>query len=201
MTLLNKLFAPALVIAGLVAAVAPRVAAAEDGPTKIATINPSKVLGQMQETKDKNQSQSTELQNLEKEQKQKVDEIKGMTEHRDSFLKKGTSEYNDATAKILEKSISLKTWFELTKSQLARRHKEEIMALFDKIQAATAQIAQEKKIDLVMTDYGIDVPEDMESVSLEALHAMIRQKNVIYSRKGIDISAEVTARLDAQYKK
>jgi Skp family chaperone for outer membrane proteins len=200
MKLLNKLFAPALVIAGLVA-VAPRFAAAEDGPTKIATVNPSKVLAQMQETQEKNKAEAAERQNLETQKKQKVEEIESMTKQRDAYYKKGTSEYKKSTNEILDKTINLQAWMELNKAQLARRHKEEIMALFDKIQSTTAQIAQEKKIDLVVADYGIEFPDDLDSVSPEALHAMIRQKNVIYTGKGIDISAEVTARLDAQYKK
>jgi Skp family chaperone for outer membrane proteins len=113
---------------------------------------------------------------------------------------KGSKEFREATNKIMEKTIQLQAWGELKKAELARRHKEEIKALFDEITAAVAQVAQDKKIDLVIADTSAEMPPDLDAVTPEQLHGLIRQKNVLYSNKGVDISDEVIIRLDAAYK-
>ena len=166
------------------------------------TANPSRILAQMQETKDKNASEQGERAKLDTEEKQKVAELQELKKQRDDdkFHKKNSPEWNDATNKILEKSVQLQTWVELKKAELARRHKEEIKALFDKIQAAITQVAQDKKIDLIVADYGADLPEDLDTLTPDQLHALIRQKNVLFTNKGVDISDEVIIRLDRDYK-
>jgi hypothetical protein len=64
-----------------------------------------------------------------------------------------------------------------------------------------AQIAQERKIDLVIADYAVEIPEDLDSVQPDQLNAMLHQRQVLYAAKGVDITAEVIARLDAAYSK
>jgi Skp family chaperone for outer membrane proteins len=156
----------------------------------------------MQKTKDKNASEQQERTALDAEQKQKVAEIKDMEKARDEskVFTKGTPEWREATNKILEKSIQLQTWGELKKAELARRHKEEIKALFDEILSAIKQVALDKKIDLVVADTSAEIPADLDTLTPEQLHALIRQQNVLFANKGTDISDEVVLRLDRDYK-
>ncbi len=190
----------ALLVAGLGFAWS---ADAEDGAARVATANPSRILSAMKKTIDKNASEQQERVALDAESKQKVAEIKDMEKARDESkaFPKGSKEYREATNKILEKTIQLQAWGELKKAELARRHKEEIKALFDEITAAIAQVAQDKKIDLVIADTSAEIPADLDSVTPEQLHGLIRQKNILYANpKGVDISDEVIIRLDAAYK-
>lgn len=173
---------------------------AQDGAVHVATANPSRILAQMKETQEKNETEKKERQQLDDQEKAKVKEIQDIKEQRDKFSKKNTPDWNEKTNQILTKSVELQTWVELKKAELTRRHKEEIKALFDKIQATIAQVAADKKIDLVIADYGTDFPEDLDALTPDQLHGLIRQKNVLFSAKGVDISADVTARLDASYK-
>jgi Skp family chaperone for outer membrane proteins len=192
--LISRFLLPALALC----AVLP--AAAQDGTVRIATANPSKILSQMQETKDRNAALEGERQNLAAQEQSKVKEIQDLKKQQD-LIKKGTAEYNKAANDILQKSIELQTWGKLKEADLARRHKDGIRELVAKIDEAIAQIAKEKKIDLVLADFGVELPEDLESITPEQLHAMIRQKNVLFTGKGVDISADVVTRLDAAYKK
>ena len=198
MKFINKFALAALFVAGMACV---QRAGAEDGAVRIGVANPSKILQQMQETQEKNKAMQAEQVTLNAEEKKRLEEIKDLGEQREKFSKKGTPEYNEKSNQILAKRVDLQVWGELKKAELTRRHKEDIKALFGKIQQTIGQVAQEKKIDLVITDFGVDLPEDTDTVTPENLHAMIGQKNILYTNKGVDISAEVTARLDAAYKK
>ena len=190
---MNRLFLAALLFACL-------PAAAQDAAVRIAVANPSRILQQMQETQDKNKALKDEQAKLTAEGQAKVEEMKTVQEKM-KFSKKGTPDFNEKVNALSKMRVELQVWDETKKQELTRMHKEQIKALFEKIQATIAQIAAEKKIDLVLTDFGADLPEDLEGVSPEDLHRMINQKNILFTGKGVDISAEVTARLDAAYKK
>ena len=197
MKLMTKFVVPALFLTAL-NFTSPSTA--QDGAVHVAIANPSRILADMKETKEKNETEKKERQQLDDQEKAKVKEIQDIKEQRDKFSGKNTADWKTKTDQILTKSVELQTWVELKKAELTRRHKEEIKALFDKIQTTIAQVAADKKIDLVIADYGTDFPEDLDAVTPDQLHALIRQKNVLFSGKGVDISSDVTARLDAAYK-
>ena len=176
-------------------------ARAEDGAVRIGVANPSRILQQMKETLDKNKALKDEQTALSAEGAKKVEDIKAAQKKLQEFTARGTKDFKEGSAKLVQMRIELQAWDEVKKAELTARHKEEIKALFEKIQATIAEVAKEKKIDLVITDFGMDIPEDIESISPEDLHRLINQKNVLYMAKGVDISAEVTARLDAAYSK
>lgn len=198
MKFMTKFLMPALFVAALVLA---HPALAQDGATRIATANPGKILQQMQERQDKENALKNDQIALNAEGKKRLDEIKELGDQRDKFSKKGTPEYTAKSNDILEKQIQLQVWDEVKKQELLRRHNEEFKALFGKIQQMIATVAQEKKIDLVLTDFGADIPDDVSGLSADQMRGIIGQKNILYTNKGVDISAEVTARLDAAYKK
>ena len=178
-------------------------AAAEDaaGTVRIACANPQRILQQMQETKDRNAAMEGERASLIAQEKAKIEEIQTLRKQRDELLKKGTPDYRAKTEEILKKTTEVQIWAKVKEEEVNRRHKEGIKELFDKINAAIEQIAREKKIDMVIADYSVDLPDDVDSITPEQLHSMIRQKNVLFVNKGVDISSEVVTRLDAGYKK
>jgi Skp family chaperone for outer membrane proteins len=188
----------ALVVGGLFAAA--RSAGAQESP-KVATVNPQKVFDTMQETQEKKKAQNGEVKDLQAQEDQQLNEIKDMQKQRDATMRKGAPEYTSKTNEIMDKTIKLRVWHEVKNQELSRRHKEEVKALFDKIQAAVAEIAKERKIDLVIADYAIDIPEDLDQVQPDQLNALLRQRQVLFASKGVDITTEVIARLDAAYSK
>jgi Skp family chaperone for outer membrane proteins len=177
-----------------------RPAAAQDAATRIAIANPSKILSQMQETADLKKADAGEVQKLQDQEKAKAQEIQAMKEQRDKFSKKGTPDFDKQTNDLIQKSVDARVWAEVQQSHLTRRNKEELRTLYNKIQTAVAQIAQERKIDLVLTDFGGDIPEDLDPVTPERLQQLIQQKSVLFAGKNADISDDVIARLNAAYK-
>src|SRR5438309_9532255 len=111
MKLLNswRVALPGLTLA--VAALAP-TAFAQDGATHVAVANPSRIMANMQETKDRNATDLTERQNLDAQEKAKVKEIDDLKNQREKFSKKGTPDYEKQSNDILQKTVELQTWVE-----------------------------------------------------------------------------------------
>lgn len=180
------------------AAIAPaRQAAAQD--SKVGVANLSRIIQSMQEAQDKNKTKADELRRLDEEQKAKAQAIENLKKDRENF-KKGSPEYAERNQQILQKSVELQSWNELQKLDLTRRQKDEIKSFYDKINAAIQQVATDKKLDLVIADFSVEIPPDLDTVNPEQLQQIIRQKQVLYTAKGVDISDEVINRLNAQYK-
>ena len=175
-------------------------AAAQDGATRVATANPSKILAEMQETKDLNKKEADERQKLTEEERGRVAEVQKMREDRDKFVTRGTPEWEEKSQSVLAKTVELQTWAALKKAQLERKHKEELRALFNKITTASKDVASQKKIDLVVADYGGEIPLDLDPLTPDQLHGLIRNQNILFAGKGVDISSEIITSLDAKYK-
>jgi Skp family chaperone for outer membrane proteins len=185
---------PALLLTAFILA---RPAAAQD--TKVGVANLSRIIQSMQEAQDKNKTKADELRRLDEEQKAKAQALENLKKERENF-KKGSPEYNERSEQLLQKSIEFQSWNELKKVDLGRRQKDEIKAFYDKINAAIQQIATEKKMDLVIADFSVEIPNDLDAVNPDQLQQLIRQKQVLYTAKGVDISDDVINRLNAQYK-
>ena len=178
----------------------PGFVRAEGGTTRIAVANPAKIFMEMQETMDKKKAGTAELAALQTDAETKAKEIQELTKRLDSEFRKGTADYNTKMQEILKKRIEFQVWQELKKSEMARKGKDDTKAVFVKIQEAIGQIATEKKIDLVITETNNDFPDDLDAVTPEQLQQILDRRNVLYAAKGVDISPEVTARLNAAYK-
>jgi Skp family chaperone for outer membrane proteins len=73
-------------------------------------------------------------------------------------------------------------------------------ALFDKIVNATSKVAQQKGIDLVFADQRPDLPDNLGNISVDQLRAILNGRNVLFANNKVDISQDVVAVLDAEYK-
>jgi Skp family chaperone for outer membrane proteins len=175
-------------------------ATAQDAAVRVAVANPSKILSMMLETADLKKADAGEVQKLREQEEAKGKEIQAMKEQRDKFSKRGTPDYEKQTSDLIQKSVDARVWAEVQQAHLTRRNKEELRNLYNKIQAAVAQIAQERKLDLVLTDFGGDIPEDLDPITPERLQQIIQQKSVLFAGKNADISDDVIARLNAAYK-
>lgn len=191
----------AAVLVAVLGLVAARPAAAQDaGTARVAVANPAKILSALQETADLKKNEQGEISKLQEQEQAKGKAIQDLKGQRDKFTKKGTPDWDKQTGDLVQKSVEARVWAESEQARLTRRNKEQTKALFEKIQAAIAQIAQERKIDLVLTDFGRDLPDDVDDVTPDALRQLISQKTVLFANKGVDLSDDVIARLNAAYK-
>jgi Skp family chaperone for outer membrane proteins len=176
-------------------------AAAQDGP-KIATVNPAKVFNEMQETKDLKQKMENDRQAIQAEGKRRAEELEEAKKAR-AMLLEGSEDFNKKNQDMIKKAVELQVWQELIKADLARQQKSQMKNLFEKIEQATKEVAEAKKLDLVIVEQKIELPTDpntMEQINVDQLRGLINQRTVLYSNGKFDITNDVLANVDAKYK-
>ena len=191
----------ALLVLGVVALALPsRPAAAQDVP-RIATVNLVRVFGEMQETKDLQQKMDAERKNLEDEKARREKELNEIKQQRTLFTE-GSEDFNKKNKELIDKMVSLKAWQELVNYDQLRQRKAQFKTLFEKIEQVTKEIAEQRKIDIVMVEHRPDWPsgEIMEQLNLEQVRGVINQRTVIYNNGKFDITADVVTALDKKYK-
>ncbi len=170
---------------------------AEDMP-HIATANPGKIFNEMQETKDLKEQLDATSKELGNQLNAQEQTLKGLQD-RLKQLAPGTQQYNDTRKELIQKAVELDTWKKVSQAQLQDQQKYQMKSLFDKITEATRSVAMTQKLDIVFTETNVDFP-DMDQINVDQLRALINQRNILFSSGKYDISAQVTAKLDADYK-
>jgi Skp family chaperone for outer membrane proteins len=178
-----------------------RSAMAQDGP-HIGTVNPAKVFNEMQETKDLKQKMESDRQSIQAEAKRRADDLEEAKKAR-ALFNEGSEDFNKKNQEMIRKAVELQVWQEMIKADLARQQKSQMKNLFEKIEAATKEVAEAKKLDLVLVEQKIDLPSDpntMEQINVDQLRNLINQRSVMYSNGKFDITNDVLASVDAKYK-
>ena len=186
-------------IAALIALGASSSSARAQGSPKIATASPARIFVEMQETKDLRQqleAQTGQLQNDAKNRQQKVKDLQAARD----LLKPDSPQYAEAERAFMQEAIQFDTWTKITQAQLQGQQKQQMKQLFDKIVAATSQVAQQQGYDLVLADQRPELPENLGMINVEQLRQLLNQRNVLFENEKVDISSQVIANLDSQYK-
>jgi Skp family chaperone for outer membrane proteins len=166
--------------------------------TSIAIVNPGRVFKEMQETKDLNAKLEIDKKNLEGEVAQRQQKVKDLAAQRD-LLKQDSPQYSQAEAAYMKEAIDFDTWGKLTQVTLQGQQKQQLKALFDKIVAATQEIAQQKGIDLVIADQG--APDiNTQQLNVDQLRQVLSSRNILVASEKVDLTSAVIASLDAKYK-
>jgi Skp family chaperone for outer membrane proteins len=202
--MISRRFFFGIALTALATVLPARFAAADnhDAP-RIATVNTAKVFNEMMETKDLKQKMDSDGKAIKDESDRRENDLKESQKKRDLF-NEGTADYDKANKELVEKAIGMRAWQELTKAELQRQQKVQMRNLFNKIEDATKQVAVAKKIDLVFVDQKIELPTDsktMEQITADQLRQLINQRTIVYNNGRLDITDEVLAAVDANYKK
>jgi Skp family chaperone for outer membrane proteins len=166
---------------------------------KIAIASPPRILSQLQETKDVMNSMNSEREHLASLEKQKRDNVKSLQDARDQ-LKPGTSQYRERNEAFLKAAIEFDSWGKLTQVDVQRQQKEQMERMFKKIEAAVAEVAKQRGIDLVITQQKPDIPDNLDQINVQQLKDDINGQNLLYFNPKLDISDDVVALMDKQYK-
>jgi len=185
----------------LAAAVALSVAAAARAEQKIATINPVKVLNSLAETKDINNAMNGEQQTIQQQYQDRQQKVKDLQSQRDQ-LKPDAPQWADLNKQCVQASSELQAWAQTSQMELARKFRENAKRMNEKIQATVAQVAKEKGIDLVIAEQKPEVNEaDIEKMNPQQYMGLLFSQNVLYKSDTVDLTQDVIAKLDSEYKK
>jgi Skp family chaperone for outer membrane proteins len=165
-----------------------------------AVVNPAKVFNEMQETKDLKQKMEADRKVLEDDEKKKAQDVEEARKAR-ALFNEGTPEFSAKNQEFLKKALDLRVWQELTRAELGRQQKQQMKSLFEKIEAAATEVAKAKNIDLVIVEQRADFPPDLDQINVDQLRALINQRSVLYKSDKVDITNDVIAKVDANYKK
>ena len=166
---------------------------------KIGIVNPARVFAEMQETKDLKAKLENDRSALEKEVNARQQKVKDLQAARDLF-KADQPQYQEADQKFMTEAIQYDTWQKITQAQLQGQQKQQMKTLFDKIVAATGEVAQAKGLEIVFADQRPEMPDSLTGLTVEQLRAMLNGRNILYSSDKVDLNSAVIAALDAKYK-
>src|SRR3978361_2276042 len=110
------------------ASLLPAGAALAQDPPKIRTVNPGRVFNDMQETKDLKQKITAQSQGLQQKQKQFEEELKELEKQR-GLYNPGTPEHSKANTALINAAVTYRAWQEITKADLAREQKGQMIRL------------------------------------------------------------------------
>lgn len=180
----------------LTAIVAP--AAAQQAP-RMAIANTAKILNDLQETKDLNQQIGNELKALDAEGQARGQKVRDLQAQRDA-LKTDSPQFDQKNQEFLTARIEFEIWAQLQKANLERKQKVQMRALFSKITQTVAEVATQKQVDVVFAEQRVDIPDNLDQLTVDQLKAIIGQRNILYNSATVDITNDVITSMDAKYK-
>jgi Skp family chaperone for outer membrane proteins len=179
--------------------IVPLAAWGQDAGVKIAIASPPRILSQLQETKDVMNKMNAEREHLASLEKQKRDNVKSLQDARDQ-LKPGTTQYQERNQDFLKAAIEFDSWGKLTQVDVQRQQKEQMQRMFNKIQKAVQDLAKQRNIDIVITEQKPEIPDNLDQINVQQLKDNINGRNLLYFNPKLDISDDVVALMDKQYK-
>jgi Skp family chaperone for outer membrane proteins len=192
-----KTLIPLSLLCGL--ALPAAFAHAQGSNVRIAVVDAARVFNEMQETKDTQAQMQEERNRLEAVGKEKADELNKLKAQRDQ-LKPGAPGYEEMTDKLNDSYNDFQAWRASAQAKGERNQKRQVATLFQKLEAATSQVAQSQGYDLVLAKQQPQLPENLDAVKYEQVVQILSARNVLYAAPRADISNDVIQVLNTNYK-
>ena len=187
-----------LVTAAFAALLFALPAAAQD-MVRVAVCNPSKVFEQIDERKAIETQVNNDRERIKVEAQRRKLEIEEL-QRQMREVNPGSDLYKEKNEQLLKKAIEFDVWAKLTEQSLQRMEKELLRNLYDKIREATKEVAEAKKIDLVLSERRPDLSGNrIDAMTAEQVRAAIATTDVLYSSPKADITADVVLLLNKKF--
>lgn len=167
---------------------------------KIGVCNAQKVLEGMDERKALEDKMKDEQSRLRAEAQRRSAEINDLKKEQ-SMLKPDSAQWADKQQEIEKKTIDFDVWARVTDLGITRRNKEQLRGLYQKIQDGAREVAEQKKLDLVVSEHRNVVPEgdDYEKMTIPQLRQLLGSNNVLYLNEKADITTAVLNAVNKKY--
>src|SRR5690349_14190452 len=130
-----------LLCAAAAVALPAQRAHAQGSVVRIAVVDASRAFNEMQETKDAQDQMKQDRDRPEATAKAKADELNKLKAQRDQ-LKPGAPGFDDLTDKLNDAYNDFQAWRASAQAKAERAQKRQVATLFQKVEQATAKIAQ-----------------------------------------------------------
>jgi Skp family chaperone for outer membrane proteins len=192
----TRLYAALAAVALLASAAVPHARAQEN--TRVATANTGQVFNQIRETKDLQQKMDEQRKSLAQQEQAKRAALNAVQEARNQF-KPDSDQYREKNGELMRTAIEFETWGRVNQADLTREQKQQMKTLFDKIEQAVGEVAKQKGIDVVVADQRGEIT-NLEQLNPDQLRVLLNQRIVLYSGPKTDITNDVIAYMDKNYK-
>lgn len=166
---------------------------------KVAVANPAKIFNDLQELKDVRSKMEAERKVLEGVDREKKEALSALEASRDA-LKANSPQWQERNSELLKAAIEYEVWGRTTQANFQRDQKMQLKSVYERIEQTIGQIAKQKGYDLVIADQRSELPDNLDRLNIDQLRSIINSRTVLYSTSAVDISADVLAAMDAEYR-
>lgn len=166
--------------------------------SKVGTANTGQIFSQIKETKDMQQKITEMGKNLAQQEQAKRANITALQEARNQF-KPESDQFKQKNEELMRAAIDFESWGRINQAEVQREKKQQMKYLFDKIEAAVGEIAKQKGLDIVVADQRGEI-NNLDQINEDQLRVLLNQRIVLYSSSKNDITNDVIAYMDKNYK-
>ncbi len=169
------------------------------GTAKVASVNFVRVLNELQERKELQTKLETMAIDTRAEVEKRQNALKGLNDRRKE-LKEDSADYLKISSEMRQGIAELNTLQQVRNAELQAFLKSNLRVVAEKIANASAEIAKEQGVGLVVNENYPILPADLDPVTVEQVQQAIGQRSTFYTSPEADLTSLVITRLDAAYK-
>lgn len=164
--------------------------------TVVAVVNTTLVFEELQMVKDLEQLFRQERSRVQSEAEAKTERIKTQQKELDSgAFAKNSADYKQRKYELAKAKWEAEFWLQEQEKILRSNHTAFFEDVYKRMKTACEELAQAQGVDIVVSDN----PVDFDVPDSAALVEQIRQKNVLYVGKRVDLTRLVRERVDYKY--
>ncbi len=166
-------------------------------PIRIATINIAEVFDKYEMTRGLEDRFERERQASAEQAQTRRAELDAKARAIVEQFKPDTREFEERQLEYLRSESEFQIWADYEKKRLAHEHKRWLRTIYRNVRDMVRQISEARGIDVVLTydQLSDDAPDS------NALRQQILLQKVIYSSPRVDLTREVTDRLNQEFQK
>ncbi len=195
-TRLAAVAVPAVLIIAAAASLNQAQQASSGGPTRVGVLDLVEVFNKFEQTQVLNDKMNAFRLEISAEAEKRQTEVTAKQKERDAF-QPDSADFKTRDKQFKEMLFAYRVWEALEQDNLANQHKMWILKTYDTINAAVQKIAASRGIQLVITTERIETA----GADSKAILGQILSRKVVYADPALDITQEVLAGLNAEFKK
>lgn len=164
--------------------------------TKVAVVNLQEVINNSDQQAANRAKNKQNTEGLQAEQKKRQDAIVKLQNEIDP-LEPGSDAWRSKRDQIQQKTLELRVWAEMQQQNTQLEQARQFAVLYKNVSDAAGAVAKDMGYDVVIQ--AGELP-DLMRLNVEQLQQVVQTRKVIYSSDQADITDEVVARVNAEFK-
>lgn len=164
-------------------------------PTAVAVVDVQEVFNALDEKATVEADITQQTEQLQKQEQDRQTELKALQADL-GILAAGTPAYDETQTKLENKALEFQVWKQFNQRKLEREKVVRLEALYRKVVDALSGVAKQNNYDIVLFK---DNTGDLKGENQQQLAAMIQVRKVLYSAPELDITDQITQKLNNEW--